>query len=324
MNDLEYSSVAQLNALNEAIDHDDDNEDLYYKRAKYFFDNNAYGSAEKDLQMVFKLNPKKSDAWVLSSNLNYKLNNTSKSLNHANKALSLGNRNPELYTLLSLNYLKLKDTVSSKRFLLTLQSIAPHITDVQHINGLLSLQRNDTLKAKYYFTYCVNKNTNDIDSYLLLMDIYYRKNQLDSLMPMLIKVRSRTKCNPNLFLYEAKYYEKQKFFLAAKALYEEGFSCNAYATVLYYPYAELLSQLGLYKESINYYGKVVNDKNIDQKILLTKMADNCKKSNDYAGALVYYKDLFALDTTQIVIEKNIKSLQVLINSQQSQRDTSSF
>jgi tetratricopeptide (TPR) repeat protein len=270
MSDLEYSSVAQLNALNEAIDHDDDNEDLYYKRAKYFFDNNAYGSAEKDLQTVFKLNPNKSDAWVLSSLLNYKLNNTSKSLNHANKALSLGNRNPELYTLLSLNYLKLKDTVLSKRYLVTLQSIAPHITDVQHINGLLSLQRKDTSRAKAYFTFCINKNTNDIESSLLLMDIYYRKNQLDSLMPLLIKVRNRTKCNPNLFLYEAKYYEKQKFYMAAKVLYEEGLACNAYATVLYFPYAELLTQMGLYKESINYYGKVINDKNVDQKNTLNK------------------------------------------------------
>jgi tetratricopeptide (TPR) repeat protein len=206
----------------------------------------------------------------------------------------------------------------------TLQSIAPHITDVQHINGLLSLQRKDTSRAKAYFTFCINKNTNDIESSLLLMDIYYRKNQLDSLMPLLIKVRNRTKCNPNLFLYEAKYYEKQKFYMAAKVLYEEGLACNAYATVLYFPYAELLTQMGLYKESINYYGKVINDKNVDQKILLTKMAENCKRSNDYAGALVYYKDLYALDTNQTYIQKDIKNLQDLINSQQTQTSSGSF
>ncbi|MBC7451011.1 MAG: hypothetical protein H7259_05945, partial [Cytophagales bacterium] len=104
--ELTYSSEPQLNVLNAAIEADPDEADLYYKRAKYFFNINNFSTAQNDIQKAIRFKDTQHAYWLLSAQLNNELNHTDQALDEGLKALQLGNTEPSLYVLLASCYLE--------------------------------------------------------------------------------------------------------------------------------------------------------------------------------------------------------------------------
>jgi len=315
--ELLYASEAQLNVLNAAIEANPDDPDLYYKRGDYFFRINNFSTAENDIQKAIRFNDTKYEYWLLSAQIQNELNNGDKALNEGLKALQLGCTEPSLYVLLASCYLDKNDKTSSDVYLQRLISIAPQMAEVSYIQAKQLLANGYTTASMNKFKECIRKDHQNIDAYIDLMALFYKKHQYDSVMPLLIKAKRMRPSQSELFLYEGKFFESINRDQVACAAYKEGLICNPQAIELFLPLSMSLEKQKQYNEAMNYLGKWL-EKNPADKNSLLKMAELSAHQNDKQGAITYYKDYLALDSTNLIVQRAIKKLQKELDTPQQE------
>jgi len=306
--ELIYASEPQLNVLNAAIEANPDDPDLYFKRADYFFHINNFSTAENDIQKAIRFNDTHNEYWLLSAQIQNELNNSDKALEEGLKALQLGNSEPPLYVLLASCYLDKNDKVSADIYLQRLIAIAPQMAEVNYIQAKQLLVNADTTASMNKFRECIHKDPQNIDAYIDLMALFFKKNQYDSIMPLLIKAKRMRPCQPELYLYEGRFFESINRNPVAYAAYKEGLLCNPQATELYLPISSCLEKQGNYREAMNYLSRWIEKNPTDKKTLL-RMGDIAARQDDKQGAITYYKNYLSLDSTNTFVIKEIKKLQ---------------
>ena len=311
LNELNYSSELQLSALNEAIEADPDNHYLYFKRAEYFFGINNFRIAQNDIAKALRIEESTPSYWLLSAQINNELKNVDLSLSEAQKALELGDNTPLLYSLLANCLLEKNDTITANQYILKLQSIAPQMAELDYLEGRIFLLKKDTITSYSKYKSCIKKNPQYIDAYIELMILYYNKHMYDSIMPLLIKAKRMRPNNPELFLYEGKFYESINKSQVAFAAYNEGLLCDPQAMILYIPLSDYYAKQNNNKEAMNYMQKWL-DKNPMDAAALIKMGEYALKQNDKPAAVTYYKNSLLIDTSHVYLKKEIERIGKLI------------
>ncbi|MFN8415764.1 MAG: hypothetical protein U0U66_05490 [Cytophagaceae bacterium] len=315
LTELQYASDINLNVLNEAIESDPENDVLYYKRARYFYQTGAFKNAENDISKALRLETSKNSYWLQSAQILLELNQIDKALNDGLKAEQLGSKDPNLYILLAECYLEKNDKSSADNYLFKVKSIAPHLSEIPFLEGLRLLQVGDTLQAKQRIKESIRLNNDNIDSYIVLMKLYYVSKNYDSIMPLLIKAKRVRPHAAELFLYEGKFYESISRMPLAKIAYQEGILCDPNEVSLYLPLSDIYAKESNYKDAMLYLTKWL-DKNPNDKKIMEKLGQYSVKNEDLAGAITYYKTLYQLDTNQVQIKKEIDLLQKQLLKQQ--------
>jgi tetratricopeptide (TPR) repeat protein len=308
LTELQYASDINLNVLNEAIESDPDNAVLYYKRARYFYQTGAFKNAENDINKTLRLETSKNSYWLQSAQIHLELNQIDKALNDGLKAEQLGSKDPNLYILLAECNLEKNDKVAADNYLFKVKSIAPHLSEIPYLEGLRLLQIGDTIQAKQRIKESIQLNNDNIDSYIVLMKLYYVSKNYDSIMPLLIKAKRVRPHAAELFLYEGKFYESINRHPIAKIAYQEGILCDPNEESLYLPLSDIYAKELNYKDAMLYLTKWL-DKHPNDKKAMEKLGQYSVKNNDLPGAITYYKTLYQLDTNQVSIKKEISLLQ---------------
>lgn len=206
---------AQLNFLNQSIEEDPSNDELYFKRARIYHDQNDLLRARQDIDKAIKLNPSLASYHVLSARI-YLLGNKGKeALAAAQRAETLQNADLELLTVLAQTYLDQRDTSKAMAYFNRAQALMPEHSDIYYISGLLSETRKDTLKAIAAFKKAIALDIHHVKAYRELVYVYDRKGWYDSSLVYLLKAREQ--CMPDALFY---YHEGNVF--AVKGLTESA------------------------------------------------------------------------------------------------------
>ncbi|MEK6614865.1 MAG: hypothetical protein AABZ32_01965, partial [Bacteroidota bacterium] len=89
------STPADIRAINEKINSDRNNPDLYFQRAKTYFIHTDFATAIGDMQIALKIDSTKSDYYVFLSDLYFTQNKTRDTRDMLRKAIALDSSNSQ-------------------------------------------------------------------------------------------------------------------------------------------------------------------------------------------------------------------------------------
>ena len=163
-----------LEYLNDIIDRDKNNAQVYYKRAQVYLNIGDYRRAGIDVQKALTLKSTDPDYYLLKSSIFDKRNNAEESIAAALQAEQRGLRNYELYRLMAVNYLKLNDAENAKKSIQRLLDFNRNGENLS-LQADILLELKDTAAAISSYKLAIGQQSNLIKPYRSLMEIYRNK-----------------------------------------------------------------------------------------------------------------------------------------------------
>ncbi len=158
----------ELTALNEKIRNDNENDELYISRAKYYLKNRKTDSAMRDILFALDINPENSEHYVTLSDAYLMLGNPDKCKNALDKAIDLDAGNKEALLKLAELFLimkKYKGTFETIDKILKIDAVNPL---AYFIRAYAFLENGDTTGAIKDFKNAAYQDQEYYDAYMQL------------------------------------------------------------------------------------------------------------------------------------------------------------
>ncbi len=209
----------ELNALNDAIEDDADNGELYYKRAKVYLRIHQINLALTDVSKAIQLDNIKAPYYALLATIYQKIKKPTLALNAAKKCEALNWQSGELPILLAQIYLELKDVKNTRFYLDKANQTAPQHVDIIVLEGKLAGLSGDSIAALKYFFLALDKEAKNEEALTEISLAFDRQNKEDSSMIFILRGMKANPRNP-FFLYQmGQLLAKNKQFSAAQECY---------------------------------------------------------------------------------------------------------
>jgi len=166
------SLPADINAINAKINEDRNNPDLYFERAKAYFNHKDVATAINDMKIVLNIDSTKADYYIFLSDLHFTQNQTRETRDMLRKAIKLDTGNASaLMKYSQLFYLLRKyDTAI---FYINRSLHFDRANSVAHFQkGMILKEAGDTAKAIQGFQSAVEFNPQYFDAYMQLGVLY--------------------------------------------------------------------------------------------------------------------------------------------------------
>lgn len=162
------TTPADIRAINEKINSDRGNVDLYFQRAKAYFANKNIQNAISDMKIVLNFDSTKAEYYIFLSDLLFTQNQTRDTRDMLRKAIALDSSNTEALTKYSQLFYLLKKYDTATIFI----NRSLHFNNANAIahfqKGMILKEWGDTAKAISSFQSAVEFNQQYYDAYMQL------------------------------------------------------------------------------------------------------------------------------------------------------------
>lgn len=304
--DAASNSREVLAYLEELIEDDGESYQVYFQRAKIYYELKDYQEALLDVQKSLELSPTDQESYLLLGQVYKEQGKTEESINAALQAEQRGFRNYELYKLLALNYLSLNEIDNAERsidrlleFNLTGENLS--------LKGDIYLELKDSVTAVKSYLEAIKLDRGLARPYLSLYSIHEKKNAAyaESFVDQYLEISPNSS---NFLLLKANELRKREAYDSALALYlvadYQAFESpdlfndvsNLYYKLTNYDTALLEAKKSLQLDSV---------KNREARLLVARSLD---KLRQYEESKVYYEGLVQQDSTDIIATNELAIL----------------
>jgi tetratricopeptide (TPR) repeat protein len=293
-----------LEILNKLIDDDDENDELYWQRSVLLQKIGKQKEALSDIRKAIALNDEKYFYYKTLAQA-YLLNGKYDSaIIAANYSRNSGNDDYQLNLILAEALLKkgkVKESFAEINYAL---KIDPNNYYAYYLRGMANKASSDTLKYQEDFLKALSFRPDDKKVYIELMDYYLAKRQANSARNILDKMFEKFTPDSAMMRQKGEFYESQNKLDSAYSIYGSALGKDS---SLYYlslkmgniklRYKDYASALQLYSNVLKY-----QKNNFEAQYKLAGCLENLRR---YDEAIAGYERAYALDTTKIVIQKDI-------------------
>lgn len=170
------STQPDIRAINEKINSDRNNSDLYFQRAKAYFSHKDFETAMNDLQIALKIDGTKPDYYIFLSDLYFTQNKTRDTRDALRKAIALDSSNSQALLKYSQLFYLLRKYDTAVFFI----NRCLHYDNANAVanfqKGMILKEWGDTAKAISSFQSAVELNQKYYDAYMQLGVLYAVKN----------------------------------------------------------------------------------------------------------------------------------------------------
>jgi len=159
---------ADIRAINDKINTDRGNVDLYFQRAKAYFSHNDYSNAVNDMKIVLNFDSTKSNYYIFLSDLYFSQNQTRDTRDMLRKAIALDSTNSEALTKYSQLFYLLKQYDTATIFINRSLHFNNSSSVAHFQKGMILKEWGDTAKAISSFQSAVEFNQQYYDAYMQL------------------------------------------------------------------------------------------------------------------------------------------------------------
>ena len=247
--------------VSEEIKKDENNPDLYNKRAKLYLLSNQTNTALNDINKAILLDKDKPDFYLTLSDIYFATIQIEKSKEAINKALSLNSNNPDAYLKLAELNLYLKQYDETQKNADKAIEIEKNTSQAYFIKGYAYKENGDSTKAVTQFLKTIEVNPDHFEAYMQLGLMFSNRNNKIAIDYL----NSALNLNPKSI--EANYalgmflQENGKQDEAIKA-YKNIISINPSYREAYYNIGYIyLEYKKDFKEALNYFGDAIKTDN---------------------------------------------------------------
>ncbi len=165
-----------ISTITEKIKAEPENGDLWYQRAKIYFDNRKPEESLADIRQALALDSTKAEYYLLVADLNFMANKTLLSKEALEKCLSLDPENKDANMKLAEIYFYVKQYEKSIGYLDAVLKKEVHNAKAYFMKGMNFKEMGDTTKAVSSFQTCVEQDQNYYAAYIQLGIIMQVKN----------------------------------------------------------------------------------------------------------------------------------------------------
>ncbi|GAB4326879.1 MAG: tetratricopeptide repeat protein [Bacteroidales bacterium] len=171
--------LGRLDSLNRAISADSANPDLFYQRAKYYLDHEAFNEAFKDITSALELDSSYSPYYVTLSDVYLSMNKLQKSVEALEKAIEINNSETDAYLRLA----EISIVVGDYRKAFANIDHALRVDELSErayfLRAIALLETGDTIRAIKNLQRSIEVNQDYFDPYVQLARLYAgKKNKL--------------------------------------------------------------------------------------------------------------------------------------------------
>lgn len=295
-----------LEYLNDIIDRDQNNAQVYYKRAQVYLNIGDYRRAGIDVQKAVSLKSTDPDYYLLKSSILDKRNNPAECIAAALQAEQRGLRNYELYRLMAVNYLKLNDAENAKKSIQRLLDFNRNGENLS-LQADILLELKDTVGAINSYKAAIDQQSNLIRPYRSLFKIYrnkgeeevaegyvdtFLKNESDNHEFLMMKGR--------LLMDRASYDSALNILKMANALESDDLEILNAAGVTYFELQKYDTSLLIAERSWE-----IDSFFVDNALLKARSLD---KLGNYVEAQEVYNNLLKSDSTLLIASEELDIL----------------
>ncbi len=295
-----------LDYLNDIIERDKNNAQVYYKRAQVYLIIGDYRRAGIDVQKAVSLKSTDPDYYLLMSSIFDKRNNPAESIAAALQAEQRGLRNYELYRLMAVNYLKLNDAENAKKSIQRLLDFNRNGENLS-LQADILLELKDTTAAINSYKLSIEQQSNLIKPYRSLFDIYRNKGNEDVAEQYVDAFLKQEDENEEFLIKKAR-------LLISRQSYDSALTFLKEAEAMQSKDLEVLNTLGMTYYFLQQYDTslLIAEKSweidslfVDNTLLKARSLD---KLGNYADAQEVYTNLVKSDSTLVIASEELDIL----------------
>ncbi|MTI40121.1 tetratricopeptide repeat protein [Fulvivirga lutimaris] len=295
-----------LEYLNDIIERDQNNAQVYYKRAQVYLTIGDYRRAGIDVQKAVNLKSTDPDYYLLKSSILDKRNNSEESIAAALQAEQRGLRNYQLYRLMAVNYLKLNDAENAKKSIQRLLDFNRNGENLS-LQADILLELKDTTAAISSYKLSIEQQSDLIKSYRSLFEIYRNKGNEALAEQYVDAFLQHEEENKEFLIKKARlltarqsYDSALTFLNAAGALQSEDLEVLNITGKTYYSLQKYDTSLLIAERSWE-----IDSLFVDNALLKARSLD---KLGNYAEAQEVYTNLVKSDSTLVIASEELDIL----------------
>ena len=247
----------EITTLNEKIIKNPQEAELYYQRAKYYFEKKDFVLATADINQSLKYDSTKSNYYLLLSDLYFVQNKTSKSKESLERVLSLDSKNIDALLKLAELYFYVQKHQQSIEYIDKVLLIDQYVSKAYFLKGMNFKEMGDTARAISSMQTAVEQDPQYYSAFIQLGILYASKKNPLALeyYQNAIKINS---ASLEAFYGKAKFYQDMNQWNKAVSAYEELLQIDPeYKSGLYNLGVIYLLHLKLYEKAINYFNQAI-------------------------------------------------------------------
>jgi len=197
----------KLELLNQQIEDDINNPDLYNKRAKFYLLSRQFDNALKDVRKAISIDGSKSSSYVTLSDIYLLMGKPEESRDALKKAIAENPRDVDAFQKLAKLYLIIKDYKNCYLTVKQLLELDHGNSSGYYTRAIALLEQGDTLRAVDDLKQAVDKNQQFYEAYLELGELYAIKH--DPLAELYLKNALNIRPQSREILYMLGYYYQE-------------------------------------------------------------------------------------------------------------------
>ena len=284
--------------LEELIEKDNSNYQIYFQRAKIYYELEDYQKALTDIQKSLELSPTDQESYLLLSQVYNQLNNTEESINAALQAEQRGFRNYELYKLLSLNYLTIGEVDNAEKSIDRLLEFS-YTAENLSLKGDIYLELKDTATAINSYNESMKLDKRLSRPYQSLYNIYKHKDSLlaESFIDSYLKVNPE---NRDFLLLKSHELTQRQEYDSALEMYKRARYSEDGRTSILNKVAQLYFSSAKYDTALFESRKSLSIDSVNNREAVLLSARSLDKLRDYDMSKLYYEALVQQDSTDVI------------------------
>ena len=299
--------------LDKIIDHDGGNADALFQRSKLELQIKKTLKAKEDILNAISIEPENSDYLMLKAQIDAEIGQNEEAVNSIEAILKKGeNLNTVEAQLFATNlYLNINNLNKAEYFLQQASLIAPGLPQVLYNRARLALIRHDTAKAVFFYYVILKKDSANSNSLIDLAEINLKRNNVDSALVLLSKVKTDKPLKYNVLLAES--LAKKGFSDSASKFWGQALLLSPRDARSHYELAKHFYYEDLFQNAITHFTAVQENERKKFKDFYLMLAYSYQQLSDTIRSEQNFVRAQQIDSN-IVIDKDLQHKHRLINT----------
>ncbi len=301
-----YDIEKSILYLDKIIEHHENNADALFQRSKLELQIEKTLKAKEDIVNAISIEPKNSDYLMLKAQIDAKIGQNEDAIISIEAILKRGeNLNTVEAQLFATNlYLNANNLNKAEYFLQQAAQNAPGFTEVLYNRARLSLIRHDTVKAIDFYNIILKKDSNNNNSLIDLAEINLIRNNVDSALVLLSKVKTDMPFKYNVLFAEA--LTEKGFTDSASKFWGNALLLSPRDAKSHYELAKYYYSENLFQNAISHFSAVQENDRKKYKDFYLMLAYSYQQIADTIHSEQYFDKAKMIDSN-IVIHKILQS-----------------
>jgi tetratricopeptide (TPR) repeat protein len=299
---------AAISMLSEEINKNSSNHELYYKRAKIYFELNELKKSAEDINDALSIFANEAKYRLLKSEILREQGNFKLAYEEAKLGEILGLKTPEIYTLLGDLSLKNNIIPDSKKYLNYALEIAPNNGEVYYYFALLKTKLGDTTAAINNLNLAKQFKPKFINTYKRLSEIYANQGNTDLAKDITFELAKQYPNDAENCTILAKIYQRRSNIDSALIFYNKALQIKPNLYQASYDAGYMCLKNGYYLDALKFFESTY--KYAPKTPFINTSLGMCYENiGDKEKALDYYTIAFAVNNRDFKAIEGIKRLE---------------